>query len=317
MPDESLPSFELRLRMVNGETQNISSLSPLLSLDCRYWYVVPSTNKKDSFFKNIDDSTLKNLILKHTYMPKFASYNDVYFLPRIISLLKGRETQKRRRRSNTRHKRFSVKFCKLCFIAQIREFGFAWFRLPWLNEKSECDIHLTQLELIDCKSCKKTLDGFKALTSALSGFCYKCSAKLYEDNLVLSSRYCPTVLNFRYSTPIAKCFNSEIVRLFKILQKRAFKKMRKYNELHYLTSWEQKAYSFKFFSSRSLLSESEVYKYVLHLMFSRNTNDLLDSFSQLWTIRDIEFSSVTFKQEAIVGVNSNCDTCNFQRGCIY
>jgi hypothetical protein len=317
MPDEFLPSYELRLRLINGEIQNISSLAPFSSLDCRFWYAVPLIIKKESFFKNIADSTLRKLILKHTYSQEFAAYNDVYFLPRIISLLKGKNAPKLHQRSNMHAKRFSIKFCKLCFIAQIREFGFAWFRLPWLNKKEICDVHLIPLELISCTKCMRSITGLNALISALRGTCLQCSHPLYTDSFD-STEYKMCTPDRYYSPPIALCFELELKKLFRQLQKRGDKKLKKSKTINGLSSLERKALLFNFFPYKTRsYSDSFSYMEILHLMFSGEQEKLLGSFNNLWTKRNVTFNSVNIVQETIVGVNSNCDTCKFQRGCIY
>lgn len=317
MPDEFLPSFELRLRMINGDTQNISSLEPFSSSDCRFWYVLPLTRKKDLFFTNTDDSTLQKLILNHTYAHKFWAYNDVYFIPRMISLLKGRNVRNERIRPYRQDKRFSVKFCKHCFIAQIREFGFAWFRLPWLTENEVCDVHQRPLEPISCKKCVQNIAGLNALVSVLSGKCFQCSQPLYleSDDFI---EYRTSKTEKYHTPPIAPCFELELKEIFRRLQKRGEKKFRKLNSINSLSFLERKALLFNFFSFKTKSRfDSFNYQKILNVLFSGDQEKLLNYFSNLWTKRYVKFKSVKIVQKTVVGISSNCDTCPLQRGCIY
>jgi len=314
MPDEFLPSYELRIRLSYGELGNTNNLVPFTTKNCKYWYSIPSTITTNLFYDRFDDRTLRALVLNHTLSSTISSQHNVFSIPGIVNLLRGRKTSFT---NSTKTTKFELKYCKFCFATQIYEYGFSWFRLSWLNKKSVCDIHHIQLEEIACQNCKQSLEGLNALITALNGTCYKCSANLYDECLHLNHGYSPTLSNINYSTPIAKCFIFEIERLFKTLQKRASKKMKKHKELDYLTLWERKAFLFNFFQSKNMSLSLDAYDQILRLMFSNNTNDLLNTFSQLWTKRDIIFSSVTFTQEAIVGINSNCNTCEFKRGCLY
>jgi hypothetical protein len=284
-------------------------------MNCRYWYSVPVTFKKDSFYDRFDDDTLAEMLQKHTVLESIKSRSDVFLVPSLINLLRGRNVYIR---SGLKEKKHEIKYCKICFATQIREYGFSWFRLPWLYENANCDIHSIKLDIIFCSGCNKTLKGINALTSALRGSCYNCATSLYEYNVKDRCASIPKIININCPPPIAHCFILELKKLFRTLQKRAIKHIKKHEDFNSLIFWERKALLFDFFPKQGrFIHDSFDYSKVLNIVFSGNDEKLLNCFRGLWIKRNVTFKNVDIVQETIVGKHSDCKTCLFQKGCRY
>lgn len=170
--DESIHGFFIRVLFALGLAKQAIDLKGVIS---RHGVIrmVPRLTSHGAFIMDslfVDD--VYGLAIDHGKLNRIE-----VFCPEDLAgyIFLGDELPRFMRKDEV-NKRTQLRYCPSCFSEQIREYGFSWFRLPWLSSVT-CDIHneyLSEVYQSTTKCCGSGSSILGCIRSAMSGVCVKC-----------------------------------------------------------------------------------------------------------------------------------------------
>ena len=155
MEDEHIGSFWLRQYMVKGNKIDREKLKTVMKVASDRWVLLPSLGKEYDTPEINRNHTLLNM-LRPTSSPWEGS--QIYTFRHFQD-----------------YSSIGVRFCPLCFIEQISQSGFVWFKRQWLIFNSaHCLSHRCSLLTFKCNSCNKIPQIHEGIESFLLGRCKMC-----------------------------------------------------------------------------------------------------------------------------------------------
>ncbi len=184
MPDESFGSFEYRLKSLEHYNHHENSC---LSGD--RWLPIP-LKPFDSILKHqiILDDIYKVLLISTPICKVFTTFKFKLFKSYLSHLFCDSEVKDF---SNIGRAKYwiepilvennylfsaPIKFCSSCFIEQLENYGFTWFKQSWLMKNARCGVHDCELRLPQCPECGHEEKGWKKVRMAMVGHCLNCDA---------------------------------------------------------------------------------------------------------------------------------------------
>ena len=164
MKDEHVGSFWFRNHAIKGSPLNHKNLRRVMTNSAKSWRLFPwmgSEYKSSDIFNN---HTLLNMF-RPTGIPNRAPWV-------------GNGDQKGMGGFSNHfgdYRSILVRYCPICFIEQISDNGFVWFKRQWLIfNAAHCLVHKCSLQTFQCGNCGKTPHIHAGIESFLIGCCIKC-----------------------------------------------------------------------------------------------------------------------------------------------
>lgn len=164
MEDEHIGSFWFRQHAIRGNALNHKHLSRVMTYSARYWRLFPWMGSEYETHEVLHNHTLLNMFWP-TGIPIGAFWVGNGDRKGMSSL------------SNHfgDYRSISVRYCQICFIEQISDKGFVWFKRQWLIFNSaHCVVHKCSLQTFRCDSCGKVPHIHAGIESFLIGRCSMC-----------------------------------------------------------------------------------------------------------------------------------------------
>lgn len=170
MEDEHIGSFWLRKYAIKGNPIDPKHLRPIIT--SRSWRLFPWLGDEFRTREILQNHTLLNMV-RPTSIPYDTHVGAI-----------------------TRHfsdyPSITARYCPLCFIEQVSDKGFVWFKRQWLIYNSaHCLVHRCFLLTFRCDQCGVTPQIHAGIESFLTGRCNKCKSNCQKARPTLVEQIPP------------------------------------------------------------------------------------------------------------------------------
>ncbi|MFC4349502.1 hypothetical protein ACFO5Q_16735 [Kordiimonas lipolytica] len=138
-PDEFLNSYLLR-RILMAEPTSPKNLSGIVAAS-RSWYLLPKVPPHLGYlFAHLTYSEKLKIVIDTTNIWTMEFTNNPFYLPRACAaVFEGAQLTTSFARATGWTT--PIHYCPGCFMAQLEQFGFVWFKRDWLIS-SRCEKHV-------------------------------------------------------------------------------------------------------------------------------------------------------------------------------
>lgn len=180
--NELLHSFYLRKCTVNGEVVSKSFTNLIVDRKSFGWrnhapfYLPELFDGEPEEICNDVEVILKRHTLLPLYLPTMSLNLYIKMIDDHLTPINKRNYRINRTLSGLIRNRYTLNFCNMCMIEQIKKYGFHWHKLEWnFLDIKHCSIHGKPLKTLICKFCgykfAKVADMLKGLQKGACSFC--------------------------------------------------------------------------------------------------------------------------------------------------